>query len=534
MNNNVEAKLARHSQMKASRQPNEALWDDCYHWTHPERGQGFFGQGSDANANQAKKADQTDSTAPDSANVCASEIHSGMTPANSRWFGLTVQGTDEEGRRWLDSAANVLWENIHQANFDAAGFECCLDVVDAGWFALYVDVDRKDGGFVFDQWPIYQVFCASSKIGGVIDIVHREYELTALQVVEEFGADNVSADVRKLVADNKGQENIQLLHIIEPRQLYMPGAKMAKNLPVASCHLEMKSKHQLRESGYHEMPVMVPRWRMIPGSVYATGPVRDCLPTIKRLNYLTRMEMASAELAVAGMWIVKDDGVLNPRSVKVGPRKVIVANDTESMKALQTGANFQLAAEMTDRMQAQIRKALLADAIPPIDAGQRTAYEYSVRINMLRKLLGPVFGRLQSEYLSLLVVRCFGLAYRAGVFDQPPESLAGQSFTVKYIGPLARAQKLEEAQAIAQFVASTLETAQAGAPEAMDNVDVDAATRLGGEALGVPAEVIRKQQDVQKVRDARAQAQQEQQQNAMGNELAMSAGDAMIKKVANQ
>lgn len=533
MNTNVDAKITRHGQMRAARQPHETVWDECYRYTHPVRGQGFFGQTDDASAAQAKKAEQTDSTAPDAARICASEIHSGMTPANTLWFGLDVPGTDDDGRRWLGTSAKLLWENIHQANFDAAGFECCVDVVDAGWFALYVTEDAEEGGFVFEQWPIYQVFCASSKLGGVIDIVHREYELTALQCVEEFGIENVSAAVRKMVQDNKGMEKVRLLHIIEPRKLSVVGSRFSKNLRIASLHIELETKHPLRESGYHEMPVMVPRWMMIPGSVYATGPVSDVLPTIKRLNYLTRMEMAAAEMAVAGMWIAKDDGVLNPRSVKVGPRKIIVANDTESMKPLVTGSNFQVSDAMVDRMQAQIRRTLLADAIPPIDAGQRTAYEYSVRINMLRKLLGPVFGRLQSEYLTLLIVRCFGIAYRAGVFPPPPESLAGRPFTVKYIGPLARAQKLEEAQAISQFVASAAETAQIDGT-VLDNIDMDAATRLGGEALGVPSDVIRKQKDVQKLRQSRAQAQEAQQAQAMQQQLAMEAGGAMIQQAANQ
>lgn len=533
MSINVADKLTQHAQMVSARQPHESVWADCYKFTHPVRGAGFTGQSGDASAAQSSKAEQTDSTAPDAARVCASEIHSGMTPANSRWFGMSVAGTDEEGRRWLDGAASVLWENIHMSNFDAAGFECCLDVVDAGWFALYVDEDKEAGGFHFEQWPLYQVFCASSKRGGTIDIVHRTYKLTALQCVNEFGEDKVSRNTRKLVADGKGQTQVDILHIIEPRQTYVVDAKQSKNLPISSCHIEVTAKNVLRESGYHEMPVMVPRWMMIPDSVYATGPVSDCLPTIKRLNRLTRLEMAAGEIAVSGMWIAEDDGVLNPRTIKVGGGRVIVANSVESMKPLVTGSTFNLSREMVASMQSDIRRILLADAIPPIDAGQRTAYEYSVRINMLRKLLGPVFGRLQSEYLTLLITRTFGIGFRAGIFTEPPESLANRAFTVKYIGPLARAQKLEEVQAIQSFVASTLATAEAS-PEVMDNVDFDAATRIGGESIGVPAEIIRKQKDVKKIREARVQAQQQAQEQAQQQQMQMQAGDAMIQKAVSQ
>ena len=38
----------------------------------------------------------------------------------------------------------------------------------------------------------------------------------------------------------------------------------------------------LREGGYHEFPVVVPRWRRLPGSAYALGPMSDALPDVKK------------------------------------------------------------------------------------------------------------------------------------------------------------------------------------------------------------------------------------------------------------
>ena len=66
------------------------------------------------------------------------------------------------------------------------------------------------------------------------------------------------------------------------------------------------------------------------------------------------MEKAAQDLAIAGMWIAQDDGVLNPRTVKVGPRRIIVANSTDSMKPLLTGSDFQVAFTAEERLQASI------------------------------------------------------------------------------------------------------------------------------------------------------------------------------------
>ena len=102
------------------------------------------------------------------------------------------------------------------------------------------------------------------------------------------------------------------------------------------------------------------------------------------------MEKAAQDLAIAGMWIAEDDGVLNPRTVKVGPRRIIVANSVDSMKPLLTGADFNVAFTAEERLQASIRKIMMADQLQPQDGPAMTATEVHVRVALIRQLLGPV------------------------------------------------------------------------------------------------------------------------------------------------
>lgn len=512
------------STMKSQRSPHESVWRDCYDYSHPIRGAGFYSSVMSADEALRRRARIIDSTLTDASRILASAIMGGMTPANSLWFGMDVGQESEEERRWLDQAAHFIWENIHASNFDAAAFEGLIDVVDAGWFALYIDEDREMGGYTFDLWPISSVYCAASKAGGQIDTVYRCYKLTAEQALNEFGAD-LSETTTKLARD-KPSELVEFVHAIYPRSTYMVGARMAKNMPVASCQVEVGAKKIVRESGYHEMPVVVPRWMLIPDSVYAVGPVMDALPDARTLNELCKMDLAAGDLAIAGMWIAEDDGVLNPRSVKVGPRKIIVANSVDSMKPLQSGSNFQYAETKIARLQASIRKILMADQLQAQDGPAMTATEVHVRVALIRQLLGPVYGRLQAEYLQPMITRCFGIAYRAGVIGQAPESLAGRNYSIRYISPLARSQKLEEVTAIDQFVAGAA-AAAAIDPTVMDNVDLDEAQRIRGEALGVPSAVIRSKADVSARREQRAAdaqaAQQQEQQAVMQQQVALAA-----------
>lgn len=517
--------------LKQKRSIHETAWRECYDYTFPLRGSGLQQTQLDATSGAEKRANLLDSTGTDSAKILASAIVSGTTPASSLWFKMALPNATQEQRAWFDENSTTLWRLIHNSNFDAPAFECAIDMACAGWFALYIDENRAAGGFNFEQWPIAQVYCAASRPGGAIDTVFREYTLTAEQCCKEFGEDRVSAETCKL-AKEKPDDLVTLVHAIYPRTTYVVGGRLAKNLPIASCHVEVKSKHQLRESGYHEFPVIVPRWMLIPDSVYGVGPAYDALPDMKMLNTLEFDELANADIAIAGMWIAEDDGVLNPRTVKVGPRKIITANSVDSMKRLEAGGDWQLAEYIYNKKVAQIRKVFMADQLEPQDApGDKTAYEVYVRVALLRQLLGPTYGRLQAEYLKLLLDRCSGIAMRAGAFTSPPESLADRTLDVQYLSPLARAQSMEEVAAMDQHETVLLNESEA-VPTVLDTYDWDEAARERGRLLGVPAKLIRSPKQIATVRKARTEAQAQAEQQALTQDVVATAAPKVIERAA--
>lgn len=503
--------IDRLTQLIPLRQRHDNVWRSCYDLTFPLRADGL-GALRDAMSVLQKQAEMLDDTAPESAKVLAANVMSGSTPSNVRWFGQQVIGETDEDKRWLDMSSTIIWREIHASNYDSVGYECALDVVAAGWFVLYVDEDRERQSYNFEQWHISQCYCAASKPGGKIDTIFREYSITAEQAANYFGFDSVSEKVQKLAKD-KPSEMVVFVHAIYPRPMWVKDARMAKNLPFASCHVEKDAKRLVKEGGYHEFPCMVPRWHKLPNSVYGVGPVYDVLPTVRELNYLLWLYRSQGEIEIAPPLIARDDGVLNPRTIKIGAKKIIVASDVDSIKPLNAGGNWQLAIDMIDRLQASIRKHLMADALQPQDGPAMTATEVNARIGLIRQLLGPMYGRFQSEYLQPLVERCFGIAYRAGWLGEAPQSLQGKSFTVKFLSPMARAQMAEEVGAIQQFISVVMETAQVK-PEALDSLDVDEAMAHVARGLGVPAAVniTGEQLDEYRQQKQQAQAQIEQQQ----------------------
>lgn len=518
----IETLLRRTASMRSERQPHESVWRECYDYSVPERGVGLAGDSySTAGDVKDRKARMLDGTGRDALRTLAAGIQGGVTPAFAQWFELDAGTESEDEKHWLSDAATLIWENIHNSNFDAESFDCALDACVAGMFVLYID-EADSGGYRFESWPLAECVFGQSRKGGPVDILHRTYRCTVEHLVGEFGADGVSEDVRNRYRAGKLDEVVELVRAIEPRR--NSNGYLARTMPFQSVTLERQTKFLLRESGYPEFPCAVPRWNRLPGSVYATGPYLDALADVKTLNALVANELASTDIAVGGMWKAKADGVLNPRSVRIGPRQIITVANMDNMQPLTTGADFNVGWTVKQELQGQIKRTLMADQLQPQDKPQMTAYEVHVRVQMIRQMLGPVFGRFQAEYLQPLIARCFGIAYRAGVLGEPPASLAERVYTVRYRSPLARAAKLEDVTAIESTLTAAGQVAAAKADQDVwDVIDVDASLKEIAEGRGVPIRLIRKDEDVRALRDDRARQRQQQQQQAMQQEAQLAA-----------
>ena len=527
----------RMSALQAVRQELEPGWAECYDLSYPERGVGLNNSTTSVSDIQPKKNRILDDTLADTVRILASAIVSGTTPANSMWFGMSGGGEDDgeelsEEDRWFEQASKHVFNNIHGAGFDPVAYECATDMTIAGWFVLYVDAPES-GGYLFEQWPLAECHITSSRPGQRVDTIYRTVSFTVEQVVNEYGFDSCSLKVRTSYTNGQMDDKVKVVHCIYPRSVSVADARLAKNLPFASIHFELDGDNMLRESGYHEFPCIVPRWMLVPGTPYATGPASKALGAARTLQDIKALELANLDLAVAGMYLGVDDGIFNPRTARLGPRKILVAASLDSLKRLDgDGAGFNVAFTAEDRLQAQIRKLMLADQLTPQDGPAMTATEVHARIQLIRQLLGPIYARLQSEYLQPLIERCFGIAYRAGILGVAPESIRGRPYIVKYVSPLARAQRMEEVTAIDQYVAGAAQIAQLY-PEVLDTIDFDAAQKIRAEALGVPSKVVPTDVRLREIRAQRAEQQQAAQQQAMMSEAMVKSAPTLAGKMAD-
>lgn len=524
MENKGQAILKAYEHLVTERMPLDAKWADCFRHSYPMRGQGFLNKNSDGitQATSANK-DQAllfDSTATDSVRLLASSVLSALTPPNQQWFSLAVNNVDDnqisyQSKAWLENSAEHLFKLIHASNYDAQALEFFTDEMVGGMVGLYIE--KRNGKFFFEVWPLASLYCQDT-LGDGIDTVYRQVRFTAAEAVKKFGNNIPEAVQNEYKRDPYSSKRFDFIHAIRPR-LDKNGkqskGKIARSLPFESVYVCKKSGKVCLESGYHEMPVIVPRWMCIPDTDYAFGPMNDALPDMKTLNKVVEFMLKNAEMAISGTFVAVDDGVFNVNTARTGPRRIWMVKDTNNIKPLAAGGDINFAVQEIGRLQGQIRRTLLADQLGPSEKVNMTAAEVNTRTNLIRQILGPIFGRLQAEYLEPLINRCFGLALRDGDFGEPPQDLAQMTVHISYRSPLALAQKQQQLEAIDQFEQRLVGKLQID-QSLLDLYDIEAATRKSAELLGVDIELMRDAPALKLLRKNRQDQQAQQQAQALG------------------
>jgi hypothetical protein len=229
--------------------------------------------------------------------------------------------------------------------------------------------------------------------------------------------------------------------------------------------------------------------------------------------------------------MVPDDGFVLPVRTTPGALNFYRTGTRDRLEPLQIGANNPLGLNMEEQRRNAIRQAFYVDQLLMSQGPAMTATEVLQRNEEKMRLLGPVLGRLQSELLQPLISRSFALLLRNGLLPAAPEQLQGQDIDIEYVSPLAKAQKLTDLQSMLRGFEVMMQVAEI-AP-VMDYLDSDKLVQYLVEVTGIPARVIRSDDEVARIRRQQAQAAQQQQEMEQQMMSAEAAGQVapLVKAV---
>jgi hypothetical protein len=176
------------------------------------------------------------------------------------------------------------------------------------------------------------------------------------------------------------------------------------------------------------------------------------------------------------------------------------------------------------------RKMESADQAPNGGKQPMTATEVNERHEEAMLELGPVIERVEEEGLSPALNRVIQILFRAGKLPPPPAKLRGRNLRVEYVSIMAQAQKVLGTASIERFSSFT-GSLSAVNKDILDLINFDQMIREYAEMLGIPIDLLNKDEVVQQLRAQRQQAlaqQQQLEQAQQGAEAAKAAAGAQV------
>jgi len=465
-----------------------------------------------------------DSTAMDSLIIFAAGLHSYMTNPSSRWFELGVENEedneDKEVKEWLQTCQKIIFRTFNNSNFNQQIHETYIDFGCFGTPCLYEEEDPKKYVRFYTR-PISECLIMENELEE-IDVNIRQCKYTVRQAYAKWG-DNCGEKILSLVKAEKWTEKVDIIHSVMPRHERTEGKKDSVNLPFESKYIEESQKSLLSEGGYDEFPYFIPRQIKVSGETYGYSQTMIALPDVKTLNSMSKTILKAAQKQVDPPIVVPNDGYILPFKTTAGAVNFKEAGLTDTVEILKTEAHGALPVglEMEEQRRLQIRRALFVDLFMTLAKlnQEMTATEVRERISEKMLILGPILGRLMNELLDPLIHRTFAILLRLGKLPPIPQVLVNEDgtakdYTITYISPLAKAQRMTEAQSINDFLV-TVSTINDIVPSAVDNIDVDKTVRRLADIYNVPADTLNSVDDVATIRATRAQQVQIQQELEM-------------------
>lgn len=482
------------------RRPHEPVWGRINALIYPD--------GTPVAENQASLDGQTtrseiyDNTAEDAADSASAALHAMTTNPATRWLEMGLfnerYARDTYAGAWLwDLTTRMLRSFRHPTSrFNLAVDEDNKQYVALGNGLLHCE-DRPGKLPLWRGCDVTRSTWAENA-DGEVDLVGREFELTARAAIGHFGVENLPSQIREL-ADKENRSSkykrIRFLHVNEPRSEADLRAGR-RGAAYRSVYLCLDHPWIVRDGGGPGLEYVASRWSRRANEIYGRGCGHKALGDVDILQRMNRTTLLAGERTIDPPIIAPDDEEMGPISLKgravTRVRPDLLANGAHP-RAFLTNTRVDIGLELIADRRELVRRSFLKQLLELVRDPKYTAtHVLSIEAEQKRGL-APLLGRMEVERLGPIVARQFQLLMRMpGVIDPAPEELRGMPLQPTFDSPDARAMRLGTARAIAQgfelvapFIRDTKDDAL------WDNFDLDESLRAQVEGLGMPSANLR-------------------------------------------
>lgn len=538
-----EALVKRAGSLRNERSSFFTHWRQLSRFFSPRSARFFL---NDRNRNHAQDYNQIyDNAGLNSVTVLGAGMMTGTTNPGRPWFDLTLADPDLASfnpvRRWLDEVVRRMLRVFARSNVYRVLHQMYEELGIYGTSAAMVLPDQKN---IIHAYPItVGEFMIDKNMKGEVVSMYREIQKTVGATVKEFGLARCSERVQRAWNNRDLEQSVDILHAIEPRddQSRDPDNPSSNHKPWRSVYLETGEEARgqlLRDSGFDQFPVLVPRWRVQGQDVYGQSPGMIALGDVKQLQQEQLRKGQAIDYKVRPPLQVPTE--LKDRGTELYPGGAGYFDPGVTVPFNQVGQHagirsmFEVTLDVADLtvdiedVRRRIERAMHADLFLMLSlAGtntRMTATEVAERHEEKLLILGPVLERLHNELLQPLIDVTFAIMEKRGMLPPAPPEIAGQKLDVEFISILAQAQQAIGGSSMERFVRNVLEIA-AVKPDVVDKVNWDKVVERYGEKFGVDAELLVSDEAVETLRQARADAEAAVDQVAVQREQAASTRD---------
>ena len=515
--------------LKNQRQSWEPTWRDIgeniapYH--HELQQDGNNGKTS-ANDGEQRDHQIINETPSQALAVATSGTLNAVSDPTEEWFKLQASdqelGKSHENAEWLETVGELVNAEIMKSNFMTVAPEFYANLLAFGTAAqICLEDFGKDAALWFANIPVGTFYLGNDNRNRP-SVFARQLSMTAMQMRQEFGAENCSDKVKESLKANRLQDKFNVTHVIKPNPEYAEGVNDGHK-PFIDCYYEDGAKEIpfLRVSGFDSNPVQASRWMTRGNIPYGFGPGHYAVRSCKALQAY-EYDLALAREKEINPPMIAPSGVQGAQ-YSLLPGFINQVTDPAGAQGLrpayQISFNTQHAKEGIAELERRIREAFYNNIFLMIandTGGKMTAREVVERAHEKRLALTPIL-RLTNEYLTPTISRALEILGKRGKLPPYPESLRGQQLVVQYKSVLAAAASLEKANAVTSHMLGFIAPLAEILPDVLDNYDTDEMARDHFTNSGGGVKNLRSEQEVKEIRAKRVEQQmaQQKQQEAM-------------------
>ena len=510
MNTNAQELMKRVNKAWDIKQQWKNLYDEAYSLAIPNRNTMH-----ETTPGQNKNTVVYDSTLQQSTVRLASTLQSTIVPPFTEWATLTsgpfVFENKEEVNRKLEDINKTVFASLGISNFDTCVGEFLLDLCIGTGAMLVLDGD-DDSPLLFVTVPISEIALEEGPYSSV-GAIFRRYKKPARTIPAMWRDAAKCAPLDELIAKDGGKEVV-----IDELTYWDPDTdKWIYNVILDNISRDNKP-FVLVTRKYTTNPWIICRWIKVSGETFGRGPVLNALADAKTVNMAKKLELQAASLAVSGVWLARNNGVINANAIKIMPGAVIPVRSTGgTMGADLTPLDFNSDVRFSQIVQADLHqniKDAMFDRSIPDQGAVRSATEWIVRQQELQEAIGAPFGRMFSEFITPLYNRILDILYKRGIIQQV--KVNGGVVKVQITGALAQAQNLKEVETVTNWAQTSI--ALVGPEVFQASAKVEGVTSYLGRLMGVDPQLVRTEEEKAELVQAAAMAIQKQPIGGTGTE----------------